>query len=72
MPHWPDRAVLAALTRLLPGHLRLHPFVRPGTLLAWHRRLVNGKWICPSVSGRPPVPAEVCALVEELARENPR
>ena len=44
----------------------------PGTLLAWHRRLVKRKWIYPSVPGRPPVSAEVRALVEQLARQNPR
>src|SRR5712664_2138466 len=69
---WADRAVIAALARLLPGHLRLHRIVTPGTPLAWHRRLVKKKWTYPSTPGRPPVPAEVRALVEQLARQNPR
>jgi putative transposase len=71
-PDWADRAVLAALTRLLPVRLRLHRIVTPGTLLAWHRRLVRQKWTYPRASGRPPVPAEVRTLVEQLARQNPR
>jgi len=70
-PDWADRALPAALARLLPGHLRLRRLVTPGTLLAWHRRLVSRKWTYPNAPGRPPVPAEVRALVEQLARENP-
>jgi transposase InsO family protein len=71
-PGWADRAVLAALARLLSGHLRLHRIVTPGTLLVWHRRLLRKKWTYPGTPGRPPVPGELRALVEQLARENPR
>ncbi len=71
-PHWADRAVIAALARLLPGHLRLHRIVTPGTLLAWHRRIVKNKWTYPNTTGRPPVPEEIRELVRQLARENPR
>ena len=70
-PDWADRAVIAALTRLLPRHLRLHRIVAPGTLLAWHRRIVKNKWNYPT-TGRPPVPEELRELVRRLARQNPR
>src|SRR5258708_7666534 len=60
-PDWADRAVLAALARLLPGRLRLHRIVAPGTLLAWRRLLIRKKWTCPNAPGRPSVPDEVRA-----------
>jgi len=42
--------------------------VTPGTLIAWHRRLMKGKRAYPNVIGRPPVPEEIRALVRRLAR----
>jgi putative transposase len=43
-PDWADRALLAALARLLPKRLRLQRIVTPGTLLAWHCPLVTQRW----------------------------
>src|SRR5438105_4616629 len=62
-PDWADRAMIAALTRLLPRHLRLHRIVTPATLLAWHRRLTKKKWTYPNAAGRPPVPEETRELI---------
>ena len=71
-PGWADRAIIAALARLLPSRLQLHRIVTPGTLLSWHRRLAKNKWTYPNATGRPPIPDEIRELVEQLARQNPR
>ena len=49
--------------RLLPARLRAHRLVTPGTILRWHRRLVTRKWTYPNRAGRPPVSAQIAALV---------
>ncbi len=67
---WADRAVLAALVRLLPTTLRAHRLITPGTILRWHRRLITRKWTHPQRMGRPPVSAEIAALIEQFATEN--
>ena len=45
---WADRAILATLIRLLPGRLRAHRLITPGTVLRWHHRLVTRKWTYPN------------------------
>jgi hypothetical protein len=68
-----DRALLAALARLLPPRWRHGLVVTPQTLLRWHRELVRRKWAQPRRAvGRPPTDARVRELVLRFARENPR
>ena len=70
-----DRVLLAAASRALPRQRWTSVFlVTPQTLLRWHRELVRRKWTYRKARqpGRPPLDAEVVALVLRMARENPR
>jgi hypothetical protein len=67
-----DRALLAAVSRVLPRSRWSCFLVRPETLLRWHRRLVAGAWTYPHrPTGRPALNPEVQQLIVRLARENP-
>ena len=67
-----DRALIAALSRLLPVRRRIGMLVTPATILRWHRQLVARRWTTqPTRPGRPAIPAGLRALVIRLATENP-
>ena len=67
---WVDRAIFAALVRLLPAAVRSHRLVTAGTVLRWHRCLVARKWTYPRRSGRPPIDEGLAALIGRMANEN--
>jgi hypothetical protein len=69
-----DRVLLAAVSRVLPRERWVDFLVAPATLLRWHRELVRRKWTYRRSGrpGRPPIDAEVRALILRLVRENPR
>jgi putative transposase len=67
-----DRVFLAAAGQLL-GRASRSFFVRPDTLLGWHRQLVRRRWTYAGRRpGRPAVTKKIRQLVLRLARENPR
>jgi putative transposase len=69
----PDRAFLAAASRLLPPARRHGLLVTPQTLLRWHRALGRRRsTYAPARQGRPSIDAEKRELVLRLARESPR
>jgi transposase len=69
---WADRAVFAALSRLLSQAGRVHRIVTPATVLRWHRDLVTRRWTQPRRrTGGRSTASELRQLVLRLASENP-
>src|SRR5918994_773763 len=73
--------LLAVLYAVICGFLRpgeryrLPPPVHPATLRRWHRELLERRWVALGRRrgpGRPPLAADLQALIVRLARENPR
>ena len=56
--NWSDRAVIAALARLLPPRRRLGLLITPAPILRWHRQLAANRWT--SQHARPGRPACEC------------
>jgi transposase InsO family protein len=68
-----DRAVLAALSRLLPRDRWQAFLVTPATLLRWHREAGLRKWRAwrrQRGPGGPPMSPELVELIVRLGREN--
>ena len=70
-----DRAVLAALSRVLPRSRWRSLLVTPDTLLRWHRQAAKHKWRRwrkQRGPGRPPMSDGLVGLIVRLGRENRR
>ncbi|MEP7285792.1 MAG: integrase core domain-containing protein [Chloroflexota bacterium] len=68
-----DRRLLVLLASRLRTWRQALVVVKPETLLAWHRELFKLVWRQKSAvkMGRPPLTAEVVALIKRMAQENP-
>ena len=64
------RISLALLTRLFDWRNAI-VIVRPKTIICWHRASWRLFWRLKCKRGRPPIPAELRALIRKMAFENP-
>jgi hypothetical protein len=68
-----DRALLAALSRVVPRRRWSAFGVASATLLRWHRRMVRLRRTYPNTAmGCPPLTDELRALIVRMGTENPR
>jgi transposase InsO family protein len=68
-----DRLFLIQLYRWFPSILRAIKIIQPETLVRWHRAGFRRYWRWKSGSrgGRPPIDAELRALIRQMSRDNP-
>ena len=64
------RLTLVCLSRWFNWRQAL-AIVQPQTFLRWHRQGFQLFWRWKSRPGRPPIPADLQALIRRMARENP-
>jgi putative transposase len=71
-PH--DRQVLVLLVSRLPSWRDALMIVKPDTLIGWHRQGFRLYWRRKSRArqGRPPIPSETIAVIEEMAGTSPQ
>jgi transposase InsO family protein len=69
-----DRLFWAGLARIWPGWRQALVIVTPDTVLRWQRRRFRDYWAqlsARTMAGRPPVNAEIRALITHIATANP-
>src|ERR1700681_3178896 len=68
-----DRWFFIQLYRWFPSILQVLTIIRPETLVRWHRAGFRcyWRWKSRSLGGRPPIGAELRALIRRMSRENP-
>jgi putative transposase len=70
-----DRAIMAALSRLVSRAALGSMLVQPETVLGWHRELVRRKWAAFGRlrgPGRPRLNDEVVGLILRMVKDNPK
>jgi hypothetical protein len=67
-----DRWFFVQLDRWFPSILSVLMIIRPETLVRWHRAGFRRYWRWKSCrrEGRPPIEAELRALIRQMSREN--
>jgi len=68
-----DRIFWAWLSRIWPSWKSPLVFVKPGTVIKWHRKgfKLYWKWKSRHKVGRPKIPKEVRKLIRQMCLENP-